>query len=199
MSVSAIDWGAASRPRPGELRSGDRHLVSARTAGVLMAAVDGVGHGPEAALASDLAIRIAGEQAARPLPEILETCHQSLQRTRGAAMSLARWIAERRELEWIGVGNVEGRVAHHPVGAGVVRERLLLRAGLVGVTLPPLKVERLLLPLESRLILATDGISSDFDERIDPRDPPQRLADRILARSLKPEDDALVLVACLGG
>ena len=199
MSVSAIDWGAAARPRPGESRSGDRYLVSARTAGVLVAAVDGVGHGPEAALAADLAIRVAGEQAARPLPEILETCHQSLQRTRGAAMSLARWIAERRELEWIGVGNVEGRVAHHAVGAGVVRERLLLRAGLVGVTLPPLKVERLLLPLESRLILATDGISSDFDERIDPRDPPQRLADRILARSLKPEDDALVLVARLGG
>jgi hypothetical protein len=166
---------------------------------VLVAAVDGVGHGPEAAMAADLAIRVAEEQAARPLPEILEACHHTLQRTRGAALSIARWLAERRELEWIGVGNVEGIVTHYAVGAGVVSERLLLRPGLVGVTLPPLKVATLLLPFESRLIFATDGISSDFDERIDPRDPPQRLADRILARSLKPEDDALVLVACLGG
>jgi hypothetical protein len=94
---------------------------------------------------------------------------------------------------------VEGLVAHHSVGGGVVHERLLLRAGLVGVTLPPLKVATLLLPFESRLIFATDGVAGDFAEGIDPRDPPQVLADRILARSLKREDDALVLVAHLGG
>jgi hypothetical protein len=173
--------------------------VTARSEGVLVATVDGVGHGPEAALASDLAIRVAEEHAARPLPEILEACHQSLQRTRGATLSIARWIAERQSLEWVGVGNVEGLVAHHSVGGGVVHERLLLRAGLVGVTLPPLKVATLLLPFESRLIFATDGVAGDFAEGIDPRDPPQVLADRILARSLKREDDALVLVAHLGG
>ncbi|HEV8120294.1 MAG TPA: SpoIIE family protein phosphatase [Candidatus Polarisedimenticolia bacterium] len=173
--------------------------MTARSEGVLVATVDGVGHGPEAALASDLAIRVAEEHAARPLPEILEACHQSLQRTRGATLSIARWIAERQSLEWVGVGNVEGLVAHHSVGGGVVHERLLLRAGLVGVTLPPLKVATLLLPFESRLIFATDGVAGDFAEGIDPRDPPQVLADRILARSLKREDDALVLVAHLGG
>jgi len=60
-------------------------------------------------------------------------------------------------------------------------------------------VETLLLPFESRLIFATDGIAEDFDEGLDPRDPPQALADRILARSLKRDDDALALVVRLGG
>jgi negative regulator of sigma-B (phosphoserine phosphatase) len=193
-----LEWGAACRPRPGEARSGDRYLMAARPEGALLGAVDGVGHGPEATRAADLAIRVAEAHAAQPLPEILEACHHSLQRTRGATVSLARWSPERRALEWIGVGNVGGIVLHHAAGSGVVRERLLLRAGLVGVTLPPLRIATLLLPFESRLIFATDGIADDFDEGLDPREPPQALADRILTRSRKLDDDALVLVVRLG-
>src|SRR6185369_1859328 len=147
----SLDWGAAYRPRAGEARSGDRYLVTARPEGALFGAVDGVGHGPEAARAADLAIQAAEAHAARPLVEILEACHQSLQRTRGATLSLARWSPERRALDWVGVGNVEGIILHHAVGSGVVREQLLLRAGLIGVTLPPLKIATLLLPFESRL------------------------------------------------
>jgi hypothetical protein len=199
MNGPTLDWGAACRPRPGEARSGDRYLVMARPEGMILGAVDGVGHGPEAARAADLAIGIVEAHAARPLPEILETCHQRLQNTRGATLSLARWIPERRALDWIGVGNVEGIVLHHAVGSGIVRERLLLRPGLVGVTLPPLRIATLLLPFESRLMFATDGIAGDFDEGLDPLEAPQALADRVLARSLKREDDALVLVVRLGG
>ena len=45
------------------------------------------------------------------------------------------------------------------------------------------------------LILATDGIRSDFLGALLPQgDPPQALADHILARWSKQTDDALVLV-----
>jgi hypothetical protein len=46
------------------------------------------------------------------------------------------------------------------------------------------------------LIFATDGVRSDFaSEHLAHDDPPQQLADRILARWGTKTDDALVLVA----
>jgi hypothetical protein len=45
------------------------------------------------------------------------------------------------------------------------------------------------------LILATDGIRSGFAEDVSLSDPPQRIAEQILARRATGMDDALVLVA----
>jgi hypothetical protein len=45
------------------------------------------------------------------------------------------------------------------------------------------------------LVLATDGIRASFAEELSLRDPPQQIADHILARFGKDTDDALVLVA----
>jgi hypothetical protein len=45
------------------------------------------------------------------------------------------------------------------------------------------------------LVLATDGIRAGFAQGLALGDPPQQIADGILARHLKGNDDALVLVA----
>jgi hypothetical protein len=45
------------------------------------------------------------------------------------------------------------------------------------------------------LVLATDGIRSDYAEGLAVGESPQKAADRILAQYHKPTDDALVLVA----
>jgi hypothetical protein len=45
------------------------------------------------------------------------------------------------------------------------------------------------------LILVTDGIRSNFADVVNVRDPPQLIADRILAEYSKGLDDALVVVA----
>jgi phosphoserine phosphatase RsbX len=50
------------------------------------------------------------------------------------------------------------------------------------------------------LILATDGVRTGFTSQVRLSDPPQQVADDILARHGKSTDDALVLVArFLGG
>jgi negative regulator of sigma-B (phosphoserine phosphatase) len=49
------------------------------------------------------------------------------------------------------------------------------------------------------LVLATDGIRDGFTEGLFLRDPPQQIADHILARFGRDTDDALVLVACFIG
>src|SRR2546427_6905214 len=51
-----IEWGVASLALPGEAESGDRHLVKPVGTGVLVAVVDGLGHGAEAAAAAQAAV-----------------------------------------------------------------------------------------------------------------------------------------------
>ena len=199
MTRASLEWAVAARPRNGETDSGDRHFVAATAAGVLLAAVDGLGHGPEAARAADLAILTLETDAALPLPELVERCHSRLLRTRGATLSLARWDGARRSLDWLAVGNVAGVVLQPAAASGVLRTRLLLRSGVAGVHLPTLRVETVEVPVEGRLIFATDGIDSDFDAELDPREPVKTMADRILARSMKSADDAMVVVARLAG
>lgn len=193
-----IDWGVASRAVAGETESGDRCLVKTLQNGALLAAADGLGHGSEAALAANLAIRTVEDQASRPLLEIVGACHRALLRTRGAALSLALWNAERREVTWVGVGNVEGLLLIAGQGRQPERERLVLRRGVVGDRLPALQASLVQVPREGLLVFATDGIGDGFEQGLETRVAPQTQADGILARHSRDADDALVLVARLG-
>ena len=198
MKGDHIDWGMASRAIAGETESGDRCLVKPLESGALLAAADGLGHGAEAALAADLAIRTVEAQARRPLLEIVGACHRALLRTRGAALSLALWNAELREVTWIGVGNVEGLLLISGTGMRPERERLVLRRGVVGDRLPALQVSTVAVPGQGLLVFATDGIGDGYDRELETRAAPQTQADGILARHSRSVDDALVLVARLG-
>lgn len=199
MTRAAFEWGVASRPRPGETQCGDRYIVSLLPDGALLAVADGLGHGEEAAAAADHAIRIVDQHSTRPLADLVALCHDRLRRTRGAALSLARWHAERRVLDWLGVGNVEGLLIPATPDQVSLPDRLVLRGGVVGGSLPTLRIASVPVRGDSRLVLATDGVASGFDQDMDARYRPQVLADRILARPARQADDALVLVARLGG
>jgi hypothetical protein len=84
--------------------------------------------------------------------------------------------------------------------AGRVREeRLLLRAGVVGQKLPPLRAVRLATGPGDTLVLATDGVRSGFEAVLAPGRAPAQLAEAILAGHGRDTDDALVLVARLPG
>src|SRR5260370_32623458 len=84
-----IDWGVATLALPGEAESGDRHLVQPTPNGVLLAAVDGLGHGAEAGVAARTAIDLLAHYAHESLLGLVNRCHQGLLNTRGVVMSLA--------------------------------------------------------------------------------------------------------------
>src|SRR5207247_8437874 len=69
-----FEWGVASRAFPGENASGDLHLVKPLPGGVLLAAVDGLGHGPEAVAAATTAVAILQNYADEPLPALVTRC-----------------------------------------------------------------------------------------------------------------------------
>lgn len=195
-----IDWAVAALTMVGQAASGDRHLVKAFPGGVLVAVVDGLGHGPEAAAAATLAVSTLESYAEQPVISLVERCHKTLRGTRGAVMSLASYSARESTMAWVGVGNVEGVLLRRPGTLRAERESLLLRGGLLGTQVPALTAAVIPVKWGDMLILASDGIRREFARDVIVTDPPQTIADRILAEHGKATDDALVLVSrYLGG
>ena len=198
--IASLEWGAASLALPGHTESGDLHLVAPFPNGVLVAVVDGLGHGFEAAAASKIALATLKEHLNEPVTSLVHRCHERLKGTRGVVMSLASFMVQDGTMTWLGVGNVEGILLRPPTNANPAREWIVLRAGVVGYSLPSLRASVLHVRLGDTLIFATDGIRPSFAESPSLNDSPQRIAERILARSGRDTDDALVLVArYLGG
>ena len=195
MTTQVIEWGVASLAMPGQSESGDRYVVHPCLNGVMVAAIDGLGHGPEAAKAADLAVTILTKHALESMSSIIQQCHVRLRETRGVVMSLAVINDLERTLAWMGIGNVEGVVVRAASSARPQQKSLLLRAGVVGDLLPPLYASSIPIERGDTVILATDGIHSNFADVVDVSDSPQQIADHILAKYNKGSDDALVLVA----
>jgi serine phosphatase RsbU (regulator of sigma subunit) len=190
-----IDWGVAAQPLPGQAVSGDLHLVQPFEHGVLLAVVDGVGHGNEATAAAQAAIAILEKHAPESVITLVERCHEALTKTRGAVMTLASLHTWEKTITWLGVGNVEGRLLRGDSNASHPAESVLLRSGLVGFQLPALHASVLPVAPGDLLIFATDGIHVGFADEVNLGDKPQPIADHILSRHFKGNDDALVLVA----
>ena len=191
-----IDCGIAKLTLAGEMESGDLHLVKPLRTGVLVAVVDGLGHGAEAALAARTAVAVLDRHAGESVLTLLQQCHEGLAGTRGVVMSVAVFDRADRSMTWLGVGNVEGVLVYGDrKKARRARTTLIPRGGIVGSDLPRLRAEVTSLTVGDTLIFATDGIKSGFTDGLPADAPPQRLADHILAGYGKGTDDALVLVA----
>lgn len=190
-----VDWAVSARPLAGENVSGDLEVVLRTETGVLVAALDGAGHGPEAAIAARAAADVLASSPGDILTDIIANCHQALRRTRGAAISLASFDAAQDTMSWIGVGNVEGTLFPAAAPPGRQRESLLLRGGVVGFRLPPLRAASLPIVIGDTLVFATDGVSGGFSHMPLPDWPVGDIAADILGRYEKQTDDALVVVA----
>jgi serine phosphatase RsbU (regulator of sigma subunit) len=194
-----LEWGVGARTLARETESGDAYAVVAHAAGMLVAVVDGLGHGSEAAVASGLAVAVLERHAHEPVAALLGVCHEELRRTRGAVLSLASFHRGSDTMTWGGIGNVEGMLFRADPVARPARESLVLRGGVVGYQVPPLRVATLSVFAGDMLVFATDGIAGKFGEVSPIGREPQEIADEILRRYAKGTDDALALVALYRG
>jgi phosphoserine phosphatase RsbX len=192
-----VEYGVARYVLPGQGESGDHHLLRCSRDGVLVAAIDGIGHGEEAAEAAKAAASILKDCVNEPIISLVEQCHEKLRPTRGVVLSVASIDRVHGMMTWLGVGNVQGVLMRADAKNGNPKETLLLRAGVVGSRLPPLQATVLPVAKGDTLFFVTDGVSSDFTENLSILVNPQRAAERILERYRTGIDDALVLVARL--
>jgi negative regulator of sigma-B (phosphoserine phosphatase) len=192
LSQPMIEWGVASRCAPGEDVCGDMHLVKMIPDGVLLAVVDGLGHGVEAMAASQTAVDILKHHATEPLDNLFRRCHEALAATRGVVMTLAVLRPNGDRLTWVGIGNVEAAVLTaikaspaawsesavkwHKAAAN----RVLLRSGILGYRLSQVRPSTQTISRGDLVILATDGVRADFLGGAERNVEPQILAEKIL-------------------
>jgi hypothetical protein len=177
-----VEWGVAARCRRGEAANGDAAVVTLLPDGVVVAGIDGLGHGIQAAHAARTAAEVVRASPSPDLAALVQRCHVALRGTRGAAISLAFLSAGGSGMTWLGVGNVEGRVlsgdprARRPKGslALVSTATLEVRPGDV-------------------LVFATDGVQAAFADSLDTSGSTQAISERIMADHGRLLDDALVL------
>jgi negative regulator of sigma-B (phosphoserine phosphatase) len=189
------EWGLARMLYPGETESGDWYVVTPFANGVLVAVVDGLGHGRDAAIATRLATVTLEQHAHEPPEHLFLRCNEVLRPTRGAAISMASFDRHCKTMTWLAVGNVSGTLVRADPADGARMENLVLRGGVVGLNLPELRPAVIPVASGDTLVFATDGVRLVFTELLPSHTgPPQQLADRILQSYATHADDALVLV-----
>ena len=184
--------GSWSRPRPGEESNGDAYFVSEHDGELLLAVVDGLGHGRGANEAARAAVETLEQWRGEPLQELVLGVDESLRATRGAVMGAAVIDRSRESYVYAGVGNVELRLLGstdpgRPVSAN----------GTLGARLSNVRVWPHRLAEGATLVLASDGISATWDVSAYPglaSKSPQMLAGVLLRDYARNSDDATVLV-----
>jgi phosphoserine phosphatase RsbX len=192
--TGTLEWAVARHSHEDETCSGDEYLVQPTPSGLLVAVIDGIGHGPHAADAAAAAVASIRKNAAQTLPQIVRQCHDALRRTRGIVLSMASFHDSTATLTWLGVGNVEGVLLPPPQTGKPPCGNIPLRGGVVGSRLPVLKTTGHRLAVGDLLIRATDGVQNGFADNLASAGPVSQIAERILQQFGKQNDDALVFV-----
>jgi len=192
---SFLDWAVAGRPMDGQALSGDVATVQTSSSRCVLAVIDGLGHGPEAAAAATTAARIVETNRAEPVEALLLLAHEHLAESRGVAATLAIIDGDTGRMDWLGVGNVNGVVLRADDTARPRTYGVFLCRGVLGYLLPNLHVaEPVQLTNGDCIVIATDGVRGDLTASLRPEVPVTRLAETILAEQATPDDDALVFV-----
>jgi anti-sigma regulatory factor (Ser/Thr protein kinase) len=192
-AATARRIGAWSRPHPGETANGDAYFVRRRGGQMLLAVVDGLGHGHGAQEAAVAAVEVLSAWQGEPLEEIFPRAHERLRPTRGAVMGACIVDTRRGAFYYAGVGNVEVRVlnSQQPI-------RPISANGTLGARLGNLKVWSYPWAAGATVLLASDGVSANWDIADYPgllAKSPQLLAGVLLRDFGRDSDDATVLVA----
>jgi anti-sigma regulatory factor (Ser/Thr protein kinase) len=210
-SSSGIDIGGICVPYPGEQVSGDAWGVDTDQQGLTITVADGLGHGPDAHVASAGAVDIAHRRAGRSAAELMLFAHDALRSTRGAAVAIARLDLAHAQLEFCGTGNIAAAVfgVSRPVqtarrpppnpGADGARTdwQLISRNGIVGHTMRDTQSFEVQWSQGALLILCSDGIGTRWDLADYPglRLQPAVMIAAVLYRDFtRRRDDATVVV-----
>lgn len=194
--TALVEWIAATLAKEGEQECADLFLVKSGEDDVLLAAVDGLGHGSDARKVSQKVIHILENGTDKSLKTLIEGCHEEIKGSRGVVLSIAR-ISSNNELSWLSVGNVEGVLMNKNDQNEQQITQLVLRSGVVGYKLPALQVSVEKISAGDRLFFATDGVTHDFTESLSYNRPMKETVKYAVKNYFKETDDSLILAVQL--
>jgi anti-sigma regulatory factor (Ser/Thr protein kinase) len=179
--------------KTGETVCGDSAEIVFRpdgTIGLMLA--DGLGHGPNAAAASQEAARLFRKHAAATPAAILPVLHAGLRATRGAAVAVASIDPVGRQVTYGGIGNIAGFVTD----TGGTR-RMVSHSGTAGHTAGRIQVFSY--PIYNRpvVVMFSDGLATSWSPESHPglfTLDPTLIAGVLYRDHARGRDDASVVV-----
>ncbi|HDJ37950.1 MAG TPA: hypothetical protein ENF24_02005 [Methanosarcinales archaeon] len=176
-------------PKEGETENGDAYFVSETEERITLAVIDGIGHGRDAHLASQMAVECLEKYCDRDLDYAVRKCHETLGKTRGAVLAIA--CITDCEIRFSGVGNI---AAMGLSAGGIGESRFTSMSGVIGRNLKVVKTFSYPYREGDTIIMHSDGIRglniTNYDISRDLRE----LGEAILSDN-RVDDDSTILVA----
>ncbi len=191
-----LEAGGVNLPITGEEVCGDGwafHCNPLNTVAWCMV-VDGLGHGELAYEASQEAIRIFNIYKENNLtPEIfMQKIHVALNKSRGAALAMAKIDLAQGRMDYIGIGNIAGVIL-----TPLKRQSLISMPGIIGHAMRKLNSFSYVFPPHASLIMHSDGLISHWDTHLYPglMHKPACLIASVLYRDYKRGRDDVTVIA----
>jgi anti-sigma regulatory factor (Ser/Thr protein kinase) len=180
-------------PKPGEEVCGDTAAIVARADGRFgLFLADGLGHGPQAAVASQEAARLFQKHPEAMPAAVLSVLHAGLRGTRGAAVATALIDPGAGRVTYGGIGNIAGFITD----TGGTR-RMVSHSGTAGHTAG--RMQEFQYPMHNRpvLVLFSDGLTTSWSPENHPglfALDPMLIAGVLYRDHVRGRDDASVVV-----
>ncbi len=192
-ATAAQPWAGMSVALDGADDCGDAWAVAERGGRTTALVVDGLGHGPRAAEAARVAVATFADRCDDELEALAERLHTAMRPTRGGAAALCRLDPQRRRADFVGVGNVTGRLVGREGSQAMVSLN-----GTLGMDLTAPRIRRMTYQLDGAvLVISTDGVRDGFDINTFPGlldHDPLVIAALIHGQRTRGTDDATVVV-----
>jgi len=156
-TTNGFEFGAVSVAVQGESVCGDAWCVTHRPEGLVATVVDGLGHGWPAADAAGAAIAALAARPFSGTTAALETIHNAIRHTRGAAATIADLPRNSRVIKLSGIGNVAA-VVSAPEGL----RQAVTQNGTLGHQVRHFREYSYPWTPESLLVMHSDGLTSHW-------------------------------------
>lgn len=192
-AAKPYEVGAVLVPKSGETACGDAWAMERHGDGATFLLADGLGHGPDAARASAMAVDVLRQHPGYPAIRLLDLVHARLRPTRGAAVAVIRHDRHRGEATFAGVGNIAATIVE-----GETRRAMVSHNGIVGHNMHKSNEYSYPWPRGALLVAHSDGLETQWDLAASPgvaRRHPSVIAAALFRKYTRKRDDVVVLVA----
>jgi hypothetical protein len=191
-----FEIGSMLEPIIGEEVCGDAWAAEQSGSRLVVLVADGLGHGVEAAAASQAAVRAFSQCHREPVEDIAAHLHAALRGTRGAAIAVSEINLQLGRIRFCGIGNISARLM-----GGDQHHHLVSQYGIAGYQARRICAYEYEWADGAVLVMHSDGLSQAWDldayAGILARHP-QLAASTVMRDAPRAADDALVLVVRAG-
>jgi len=186
----SLRQGALCAPKAGQTVSGDDWTLVSRRGRHALFVVDGLGHGPDAAAAARTAVEVVRGANELAAADLINSVHEALRPTRGAAAAVALFEPEKEICTYCGIGNIAASIRANGVSRSMVSHN-----GILGHQVR--KVQDFIYPFPrgALCIAHSDGVSARWDLALYPgleQRHPALVAAVLYRDHARGSDDAIV-------